>query len=71
LESTWGALSVWYHSGFCPRRAAQGGRARHLPAAPGTPEKKKEKKKEKKLFKKMTPDAFNPSQNAIIWLQMP
>jgi hypothetical protein len=36
-----------------------GGHAHHLPAAPGT------------HFFKMTPDAFNPSQNAIILLQMP
>jgi hypothetical protein len=39
--STNDAAQTFLTPGFCPCRAAQGGHAHHLPAAPGIHEKKK------------------------------
>jgi hypothetical protein len=65
LALLWYTRILPYDPGFCPRWAAPGGCApMHIPAAPGTHERFF-------FFFLNDPDAFNPSQNAIIWLQMP
>jgi hypothetical protein len=76
--SRWSIIPIWSPTNPCPRppllwlwlqRKQSTGKHSVLPM-PGSAQHSRKKEKKMCVFFKLHPDAFNPSQNAIIWLQM-